>query len=397
MISPDQIIDKASRLFDTAITEWLAGKASRMFPYRIPCDLKRLADHTKTKNDVRSLRSSSKEAIGYGYRLEETEISSRTTGRDSYPTGVYIDSIDDLMRLIRRDEDFKTLTTNVELVRRRLPSLDGWLLQGWKKLLPRHEVVSELVAVAEWMMNNPRPGIHKREVPLPISTKLIECHESLLSKWFDLLLPSDAIESGFDPQDFNKRYGFREYKTKIEVRVYDRQLMEELRFPCNELMMPIEDLRELKTTNIRVVISENKACLDTIPRLPRTLVIGALGNAIQMIGCTQWLQDAETYYWGDCDVAGFAILNRLRQWLPRIRSVMMDSKTLQTFREITIADETKQVYVSDRLNDEERKVLSLLVKERRRLEHDKLPAAYVHSAFAEMFCTDQTTETPSIF
>ncbi len=379
MISPNEICDKASRLFDAAVEAWIANETDTYFPYRVRCDLKVGRDLNKTKSEIRSLRSQSKSVIGYGYRIEETEIASRSLGRDRFPSAVFIDSIEDLMRLIKRQDDFQLLTSNIELIRQRLPPLSSWVENSWKKLLPRSQEVKDLVSVVEWMLKNPRPGIHTREVPLAISTKLIERHESLLSEWLDQLLPAHAIDCGFGVSDFEKRYGFRYSDSHISIRVLDEQLAEELRLPCSELMLPVEALQRMDVRNICVVITENKASLDIVPKHARTITMGGLGNGIQMVASIEWLREARVLYWGDCDVAGFGILSRLRERLPNVVSVLMDQVTLDTYRALAIPDKTNSVVAKEHLTTDERATLSSLINSGARLEQEKLSAFYVNT------------------
>nr|WP_286196907.1 DUF2220 domain-containing protein [Thalassotalea sp. G20_0] len=41
------------------------------------------------------------------------------------------------------------------------------------------------------------------------------------------------------------------------------------------------------------------------------------------------MKEKETIYWGGIDTHGFAILSRLRQYFPQVRSLLMDQATLQ--------------------------------------------------------------------
>ncbi|MBD4645375.1 hypothetical protein GUG48_23555, partial [Xanthomonas citri pv. citri] len=53
-----------------------------------------------------------------------------------------------------------------------------------------------------------------------------------------------------------------------------------------------------------------------------------------------WLRGAELHYWGDLDSHGFAILHRYRTRLPQLRSVLMDVRTLEAFRDLCVPDPT---------------------------------------------------------
>ena len=391
MITPDEIREKTFRLFDVAVNAWIAGETDMFFPYRLRCDLKSGRDFMKAKNEIRALRAHSKASIGYGYQLQETERASRSLGRDTFPAAVFIDSIEDLMQLARRQDDFRLLARNIELIRKQLPRLAPWIADSWKKLLPRGQDVRDLVSVAEWMVKNPRPGIHTREVPLAISTKLIERHESLLSEWLDRLLPSDAIDSGYSVAEFEKRYGFRYSDSQISIRVLDEHLAADLGLPSSELMLPVEALQRLDVRDVCVVITENKASLDIVPKHARTIVMGGLGNGILKVASIEWLQRATVFYWGDCDAAGFGILGRLRARLPNVVSVLMDQVTLDSYRSLAIPDRIHQINttenIASNLTADEQATLLSLINGGERLEQEKLPVELVHAKFEDAFAS----------
>ena len=63
------------------------------------------------------------------------------------------------------------------------------------------------------------------------------------------------------------------------------------------------------------------------------VVIWGKGFEVDRVGRLPWLADVEVVYWGDIDTHGFAILDRLRAWLPQTRSVLMDRETLLAHRD----------------------------------------------------------------
>jgi hypothetical protein len=54
-----------------------------------------------------------------------------------------------------------------------------------------------------------------------------------------------------------------------------------------------------------------------VPR-ERTVLWGK-GFEVDRAGSLPWLASADVIDWGDLDTHGFAILSRLRAWLPQIR------------------------------------------------------------------------------
>ena len=52
------------------------------------------------------------------------------------------------------------------------------------------------------------------------------------------------------------------------------------------------------------------------------------GYAVSVLRSLSWLRERELVYWGDIDTHGFRILDRLREYFPAARSMLMDRATL---------------------------------------------------------------------
>jgi hypothetical protein len=93
--------------------------------------------------------------------------------------------------------------------------------------------------------------------------------------------------------------------------------------------------------------------------LPGTIVFMRRGYAVEALGQLSWLRDVPLLlYWGDIDTHGFAILNRLRSYVPQVRSLMMDdAAVLQSFVDL-VGEEPRQAGAED---------LPLLTAQERRL------------------------------
>jgi hypothetical protein len=64
-----------------------------------------------------------------------------------------------------------------------------------------------------------------------------------------------------------------------------------------------------------------------------TIVLMGLGYAAAGLSVIPWLANSRLYYWGDLDTHGFAILDKTRQALPGLKSVLMDYETLSIHRD----------------------------------------------------------------
>ncbi len=171
---------------------------------------------------------------------------------------------------------------------------------------------------------------------MAISTKLIEQNTGLLSVWLDQLLPADAIDFGFERQQFVGRYGFRSVDDQLWLRILDQDLLAELHCPGSELALPRATLAGLPVRDVEVVIVENKINLLTLPPRRRTLALGGLGRAVSQLYRVDWLNTLPINYFGDIDVEGLQMLAHVRNNWPQTRSWMMDLATLEEFRELII-------------------------------------------------------------
>ena len=91
-------------------------------------------------------------------------------------------------------------------------------------------------------------------------------------------------------------------------------------------------------------------------------------------------------YWGDIDTHGFAILDRLRAWLPQTRSVMMDRETLLAHRDRWVSEERPASSSLTRLTRAEQDLFADLVTdalgERIRLEQERVDWRWAETSLA---------------
>ncbi len=253
MITPDQIVKKAERLYPQAISTWLRGESSQFFPHRIPANLKPASDVAVAIRDVQALRDGSKEVRGFGYSIRWEPRKSRTLGSNDFPVAVLVETLDDLLRLIGRQTEFRTLSEAVDMLRKKQPKLNDWLLEraNWKALLGVADVLDDLLTVVEYFVDHPRPDCFARELPLAISTKLIENHRRILATWFDRALAPETIDARFSWDQFEPRYGLRYVRPHFLLRLLDRELQLELGLFTDELSMPAETIARLPIKSAR--------------------------------------------------------------------------------------------------------------------------------------------------
>jgi hypothetical protein len=78
----------------------------------------------------------------------------------------------------------------------------------------------------------------------------------------------------------------------------------------------------------RVFITENEANFLAFPAVEDAIVIFGTGYGWDALAEARWLARCTSYYWGDIDTHGFAILDQLRGRLGQVSSFLMDRATL---------------------------------------------------------------------
>lgn len=375
MITPDAIIAKAKRLYPKAIDAWLRGEIADFFPCRVPVNLSLAKDHASAIDQVEILRQSSKESRGYGYTIEYEMRRSRTYGLNRFPVSILIDTMDDLVRLAGFTQEWETLQAGAGMLRGRLPELSKWLVgaSNWKKLLDVVNDLPGLLDIVDYLILHPRPNCFARELPIAVSTKLLQSNRRLLASWLDLLLPPSAIDHRYGYDAFEPRYGLRYVRPHFLLRILDSELQLELGLPFDELSLPAESLSRLPVRDTRILIVENKVNLLTLPALERTIVLGGLGNGVTQLGDIHWLHENPIYYWGDLDAEGFTILDRLRQSIGRVQSLLMTQSIVDTFQDLATPGNASDPRELLHLSREERECYEELCRTNQRIEQEHLP------------------------
>ena len=383
MITPSEILEKANRIYPRAVAAWLDPLDNDPFPWRIPANLSLSEVPSKNIESVQRLRDTSKETIGFGYSVEwETRKSRKHGENDFFPRAISIDSIHDLLKLIGKFNEFKRLEDRVRKIRQRLPELEPWLKIGWQRLIDLN-AFEDLMAVAEFLIQNPRPGCFTRELPLAVPTKLIQQNRTLLSQWLDILLPDESIDCSCDPGHFEQRYGFRYFRKHVLTRILDADLQQGLGLFTDELSLPPLAIASLPLRDAHIVIVENQVTLLTLPRIERGIALFGMGMGITQLFDIPWLRDCRITYWGDLDVQGFEILAMLRRRFPKTKSVLMDMRTILEFEHLATSGTGHSPALPSELNEFEAEAFHHCVSNNLRIEQEHILQLRVNEALLD--------------
>ena len=358
MISPEDIRSRALKLWEAQRIQRAHLEGLSLFPWELSIPrptAKELADgFPRLRASIQQLEKSAKTAAGRGYAIEYTQINHRRLGNQTFPRKVVVSGLDDYLHLTgkrRQHEKFSELAARILTER---PELKPLLCRRPALVLDYADDWSRLLAVCRYFQNNPRPNLYLRQLDIPgVDTKFIETRQAVIADILSATLPQDAVtdtKRGLSDHGFEERFGLRFEPPLIRFRMLDGNLA-----GATDLSVPLPDLRGIPTLPKRVFITENKMNGLSFPNCRDSIVIFGLGYGVNSLIDVPCLRDAEIYYWGDIDTHGFAILSRLREFLPATRSFLMDERTLMTHKELWGREEARQRFTKnlERLTAEE--------------------------------------------
>ena len=182
-----------------------------------------------------------------------------------------------------------------------------------------------------WIEKNPASNLYPRQLPVSgLDSKWLEKRKGLLADLVDAVRGKSSDEG-----DFFIRCGLKAPPQLIRLRILDDSLRQ-LVGGLGDISVPWEQLAELDLLVSNVVIVENLQTGLAFEDLPGSVVIMQLGYGVDVLVRLPWVAKAHCVYWGDLDTHGFAILNRARNYLPELKSVLMDEETLRSHHDLWV-------------------------------------------------------------
>ena len=379
------------------LREWARGRllaaslsGDAVYPWRLALkgpSSSELADRFEAvRSWIRELVEAAKVDGKPGYRLEFQEINHRQLGRNHVPVAAWLDTEADALTLIGKRREAARCHELAGTIAQVFPPLRDWLARRPLRVLELADDWPGLLGVLQWLVDHPRPTVYLRQVDVPgVHSKFIERNRALLSELLDLVLPASAIETSAaaGAAGFERRYGLRAKPVLIRFRLLDTPLQ-----GLTDLTVPCDEFARLSLAARRVFITENEINFLAFPRLPDSVVIFGAGYGFEALAEARWLQALETFYWGDLDTHGFAILDQLRGSFPQARSLMMDRPTLLAHRPLWGREGAPTQRELTRLHPDEASLYDDLRQDRiapaLRLEQERIGYAWVQTTLADL-------------
>jgi hypothetical protein len=228
-----------------------------------------------------------------------------------------------------------------------------------------------IVAAYEWLNGHRGSNRYLREISAPgVDTKFAELHRSVLAA----ILGVSGAAGGFLAD-----LGLRTKPELVRIRPAPG-----LGLPpqVTEVALRSAELAQIPIAPRVAVVIENEITYLSVDVPDDGIVIWGKGFEVDRVGRLPWLVNTEVVYWGDIDTHGFAILDRLRAWLPQTRSILMDLQTLLAHRERWATDDRPASSALRRLTTTEHELYTDLVGDvlgrKVRLEQERIDWGWVN-------------------
>ncbi len=253
-----------------------------------------------------------------------------------------------------------------------------WIKANPIKLI-EHTTWADTLKVCKYFLQNPKPNLYIRQLPIDIHTKYIFENKGIITSLLNYLIPNELNK---EEKDFEKRFNLLSKEQLIRIRFLD---------VTKSPLQSVTDIsfteKELKHYNFaidNVFITENLMNFLTLPFLENTIAIWSGGGFnISYLKSIEWLKDKQFYYWGDIDAQGFQILNQCRSYFPNTKAVMMDTATLNSFQFGEGKPANNQTLKW--LSEEELNLYNYLRENNIRLEQEKITQVYAEDKISNLF------------
>lgn len=290
---------------------------------------------------------------GRRYVLTYAEIGGREFGRNRVPTRAHVGTYDQAWNLLGVGAQVEAYQ-RVLVASAPVPAVRAWVASNPLVALETAGEWDAVLAAYTWLDGARGSGQYLRQITAPgVDTKFVERHRPLLGR----LLGVERSASGFIAG-----LGLRAKPEVLSLRGAPGVLG--LPLDLSEGSFLTAELAVLPAAVRTAVIVENETTYRSVSVPAGGVVLWGKGFEVDRVGALPWLRGAEVFYWGDLDSHGFAILDRLRAWLPQTTSVLMDSQTLLAHQDRWVLDPTPTSARLTRLNPAEVTLYTDLVTDR---------------------------------
>ncbi len=340
---PDDVRQLLVRRFQHKYRAWLLDeKSSEQWPLEIKLGIPSTTRAQQQLEGVRVWISAWQSWEGAGQVIWRHR-RWRTLGIQQLPEKLILQQADDvvlwigeLSRWRRAKQRFNQLATHWPVLQIYLPN--------YFAILADYDDVNfkRLIDMLDWIIAHPNSKLYPRQLPIAgVDSKWLEQRKTLINDLVATIQQNKNLDL-----DFFQRCGLKAPPHLIRIRVLDQNISHQLG-GLADISAPITQLATLQITPTYVFIVENLQTGLAFNNIPNSVIFMRLGYHVDVLAQLPWVIRAKCFYWGDLDTHGFAILNRIRSYIPDIRSLLMDEQTLLHHQALWV--EEKQPHTADYL------------------------------------------------
>ena len=375
----DLIRKKALHLYDSGALFKSYMQEESLFPYAIRM---KKATQKEVRLNLSTLLDEVKKLERLKLYVEYKEFDFKSIGVQRLPISVVFESEVDLLEFLKKKIEFKEFCKAYDKSVEQFPLLKRLFLVKPKILLQNRKIIDALLDIVDFFVENPRPYIYIREISISgIDTKFIQKNRVVVDAFFSAVLNEKSYNKDItklSDNGFEKKYGLKYELPLVRFRILDEALFIN---GISDISLTTEEFAKLNFPCKRVFIVENKITMLSFVSLHQAIVIFGNGYGVGRIKEAKWLQKRELFYWGDIDMDGFAILSQARGYFEEIKSLFMDKKVVEEFKDLIVTTEEKTHKNLEHLTPDESLLYERLFHDyyaiNMRLEQEKVPFRYI--------------------
>ena len=315
-------------------------------------------------------------------QVEYQEFDFKSMGKQRLPVSVEIESQEKLLKFLGKEREFEEFVRAYEKATTAFSSLKTLFIAKPNLLLHNRKNIAELIKICKFFVANPKPDIYIRELSIEgVDTKFIQKNRVVVDSFLESVLEESSYSAEItklSENGFEKKYGLKYELPLVRFRILDKSLY--IR-GISDISLTTEEFASLNLACEDVFIVENKITMLSFMDVKNAIVIFGNGYGAGRIKNARWLEKKNIYYWGDIDMDGFAILSQVRGYFSQTQSLLMNSKTIEKFKELAVSSSDRSSKLLAYLDDSEKVVYERLVndyyRENFRLEQERIPFSYV--------------------
>lgn len=385
MITVAEIRKKAEGIYYEYLKSVITGEV--FFPRTIRSNKSVSDDFNVMRVQLAELIEHSKDRKFFGYSISYKKVNTRKHGLQSFPEEISFQTEEDFLKFLNKEREVFFFKLNSDKIISEFPELKTWITTFPNKVIENAKNWDSLLVVCHYFKDEPKPNLYIRELPIKVHTKFVESCKGILHDLLTLILPIAKINPQYTSvKDFEKRFGLKYNQSRVRIRILDKVISEKYLSGITDIEITEDEFNNLQIPCKRVFILENKTNFSnlmnflTLPQMEGTIGIFGAGFRVGNLKAASWLNQKEIYYWGDIDSHGIQILSQIRGYFKHTKSIMMDFRTLNAFKEDWCRGEITTVNTLPYLNKEEEELFNFLKGQNLkpiRLEQEKISHDFV--------------------